>query len=65
MTADWGARLAAERVRLGLTQREVAYRAGINRTTLIRWEKGTRPPTYAALRKVRDVFNEARKKEQS
>jgi transcriptional regulator with XRE-family HTH domain len=38
-----GQRLTAQRKELGLTQREMADRIGVNRNTIVAWEKGTLP----------------------
>lgn len=47
---DWGARLKAERERVGLTQDVVARECGVTDRTLRNWETSTRAPPITALK---------------
>jgi transcriptional regulator with XRE-family HTH domain len=44
-STEWAARLVQARTRLGLSQKESAYRIGVDPSTLARWERGDREPT--------------------
>ncbi|MDH1526722.1 helix-turn-helix domain-containing protein [Pseudomonas mosselii] len=46
---EMGARLQAERKRLGLTQDELAFIVGVSKRTLASYEAGTREPGAALL----------------
>lgn len=46
---EMGARLQAERKRLGLTQEELAFIVGVSKRTLASYEAGTREPGAALL----------------
>ncbi|MFM7322351.1 MAG: helix-turn-helix domain-containing protein [Armatimonadota bacterium] len=46
-----GARIQRQRVRRGLSVRELADRAGVNKNTIVRMEKGL-TPSYATLNRV-------------
>ncbi len=50
---DLGARLAALRKARGLTQAEVATRAGLSRNTLYRAEQGNNPTLQTVIRLLR------------
>lgn len=44
MTTTFGARLKQERARLGLTQAQLAVKAGCHRRSVVNYESGTRNP---------------------
>jgi transcriptional regulator with XRE-family HTH domain len=45
-------RIAAVRLRLGLSQRAFAARSGVGRNVVIRWERGYHRPSAARLRRI-------------
>jgi transcriptional regulator with XRE-family HTH domain len=47
-----GQRIADSRRLLGMTQKELARRLGIDPSTLARWERGERQPSKALLEKL-------------
>lgn len=47
--------LAAVRVNAGLTQRELAAKAGFGLNSVVSWEKGRKPITEADLQKYCEV----------
>ena len=49
---DLGARLKTIRKRLGLSQRELAKRAGVTNSTISMIEKNTVSPSFSSLLKV-------------
>lgn len=49
--------LAAARVNANLTQNEAAERIGVNRSTLINWEKAKSYPTVDQIKKIEEVYN--------
>lgn len=49
-------RLRSVRLRKALTQRQLAERAGINRTTVIRLEGGAEEPFPTTVRKLADAL---------
>ena len=48
--------LAAARVNAELTQEEAARRLGLNRKTILRYEKGQGKPTRAMLKKMAETY---------
>lgn len=48
--------IASERVRLGMTQEELAEKIGVSESTLRAWEKGEREPNVSSLRFLSGVF---------
>jgi transcriptional regulator with XRE-family HTH domain len=52
-----------ERLRLGLSQRDLANEVGINRTAIQRYENGTRTPNAEMLRKLGDAFGRVQRRE--
>jgi transcriptional regulator with XRE-family HTH domain len=54
-----GYRLKEERERLGLTQEKFASLAGVQRRTLVDWEKGVSSPTALQLSKLADAGADA------
>ena len=50
--ADWHALIRAERRRLGITQTELAGRAGLSPETIRKYEAGTRTPSRASIERV-------------
>ena len=50
-----GERLKSERVRVGLTQTDVADCAGVGKTTVINWEKGASAPDAVQLAALAEV----------
>jgi transcriptional regulator with XRE-family HTH domain len=51
-----GRRLAATRLALGYTQDELADEIGVSRSAYGNWEQGSRPPDYAAMRRLKKRF---------
>lgn len=49
--------LAAARVNAGMTQKEVAMAMGVDRTTVIRWEKAEKIPNYDETKKLEELYN--------
>lgn len=49
MSADL---LREARLRAGLTQRELARRAGRPQSSIVRWERGTMQPSFETLREL-------------
>lgn len=49
---DWGTRIKEYRSRNGLTQQALADDLSVDRTTIIRWEKGNDEPGIAYRRKI-------------
>lgn len=49
LLVEMGARLQAERKRLGLTQEELAFVVGVSKRTLASYEAGSREPGAALL----------------
>jgi len=49
--------LRDERLRLGLSQSEMAVRAGIDRTMILRVEKGARIPTIDTLLRMTEALD--------
>lgn len=56
MLTGIGGRIAVERGRLGLTQWQLARRAGIGRVTLVRIENGQQDPTVTTLVRIADAL---------
>lgn len=52
----WRSLLRSERLRLGLTQVQLALRAGIAPDTLRKYERGGRTPTQASLRRILEAL---------
>lgn len=48
--------IASERVRLGLTQQDLADFLGVKRETVGRWENGTIAPKVENIKKMADFF---------
>lgn len=51
-----GLRIKRRRIKLGLTQKELAKKAGIAETTVVQIEKGQTMPTQFVLYKLSRVF---------
>ncbi len=51
-----GEKIAASRRFLGLTQKELAHRLGIDPSTLGRWEKGKSTPSKKELERLNNIF---------
>lgn len=49
--------LALRRKELKITQKELSLRTGISMTSLTKYEKGERLPTYANLNKLAEALN--------
>lgn len=45
------------RIENGLSQQELAKRAGVSQTAIYQWEKGSRTPKIDAIAKLADVLN--------
>jgi len=54
-----GHRVAQARKRAGLTQQQLAERAGVNRVSIARLEAGTREPSMALGLRVAGVLGES------
>jgi transcriptional regulator with XRE-family HTH domain len=52
----WNEVLRSERLRLGLTQAELASRAALDAETIRKYEKGTRQPSREALARILDAL---------
>lgn len=52
MEIDWGQRIKAYRARNGLTQQAMADDLGVDRTTIIRWEKGKDEPALMYRKRI-------------
>ncbi|RZJ42882.1 MAG: XRE family transcriptional regulator, partial [Brevundimonas sp.] len=55
----FGRNVRALRVRAGLSQEELAFRAGMKRTYLSDLERGTRNPSVRALGRLADALSVA------
>lgn len=55
--------LKAQRARLGLTQAELAGRAGVSQSLIARVEGGTVDPSYSTLKALVEALNEAERRE--
>ena len=53
----------ALRLRLGLTQEDVARKLGLALSTVSKWEQGVTSPSRLALEKIEMIFGKGRKKE--
>jgi transcriptional regulator with XRE-family HTH domain len=57
MNAEWFAeRLRELRNRAGLTQEQLAERAGVKRDAVARWERGTREPSWSNVVALADAL---------
>ena len=54
---EYGEKFRIARVKLGLTQEDVATKAGVNITTYAKIERGTHEPTGSHLIKIAKVLN--------
>jgi putative transcriptional regulator len=54
--------IKALRLRLGLTQEDVARQLGLALSTVAKWEQGVTRPSRLAYEKIESVFGRARKK---
>ena len=50
------------RLRLGLTQEDVARQLGLALSTVCKWEQGVTSPSRLALEKIEMIFGKGRKK---
>lgn len=48
--------LESARVNAGLTQKEVAMLMGVDRTTVIRWEKAKKIPNYDEAKRLEKIY---------
>lgn len=48
--------IASERVRIGLSQSELAERLGVTRVTVARWESGISTPGSSMIVALADIF---------
>ena len=55
--------IKALRLRLGLTQEDVARQLGLALSTVSKWEQGVTSPSRLALEKIEMIFGKGRKKE--
>jgi transcriptional regulator with XRE-family HTH domain len=55
---DLPGRIRTTRLRLGLTQEEVARRSGLDIRTIRNGERGAHPPSRLTIRKLRDVLGD-------
>lgn len=49
--------LEAARVNAGLKQSEVAETMGVDRSTVRRWEKGDKVPSYTQCERLSQIYN--------
>lgn len=49
--------IAAARTNAGLTQKQFADKLGVDRTTVVNWEKGRYIPNLNHLRKISEITN--------
>ncbi len=57
MSAEWFAgRLRELRTEAGLTQEQLAERAGVKRDAVARWERGTREPSWSNVIALADAL---------
>ncbi len=57
MSADWfPARLRELRVQAGLTQEQLADKAGVKRDAVARWERGAREPSWSNVIALADAL---------
>ena len=56
VVAQLGKNVRAIRTEIGLSQEEVAFRAGLKRSYLSDLERGTRNPTVRALGRIADAL---------
>lgn len=54
--------IARLREALGMTQRELGERLGVNLLTVSRWERGTRRPNSESMKRLRDIADTARRR---
>ncbi len=54
--------IKALRLRLGLTQEDVARQLGLALSTVSKWEQGVTSPSRLALEKIEMIFGKGRKK---
>ena len=54
--------IKALRLRLGLTQEDVARQLGLALSTVSKWEQGVTSPSRLALEKFEMIFGQGRKK---
>jgi DNA-binding transcriptional regulator YiaG len=54
--------IKALRLRLGLTQEDVARQLGLALSTVAKWEQGITSPSRLAHEKIESIFGKARKK---
>jgi transcriptional regulator with XRE-family HTH domain len=52
----FASRLKQLRQQAGLTQEQLAYRAGVSGSTIRHFEQGLREPTYSTLRKLAEAL---------
>ena len=50
-------KLAAARVNAGLTQEAVAKKLGVNKQTMVNWEKGITEPKISQIRELSELYN--------
>jgi DNA-binding transcriptional regulator YiaG len=54
--------IKALRLRLGLTQEDVARQLGLALSTVAKWEQGVTSPSGLAYEKIESIFGKGRKK---
>jgi DNA-binding transcriptional regulator YiaG len=54
--------IKALRLRLGLTQEDVARQLGLALSTVAKWEQGVSSPSRLAYEKIESIFRKGRKK---
>lgn len=54
--SDFKISLAAARVNAEMTQQEAADAIGVNRATLVKWERGETSPSAALLYKLLGIY---------
>ncbi len=54
--------IKALRLRLGLTQEDVARQLGLALSTVSKWEQGVTSPSRLALEKIEMIFDSGKKK---
>ena len=63
--SGWDKRLVRHRTSLGLSQKEVARRLGVDLSTLARWERGEREPAGVLLGRAERFLNDGEEAERS
>ena len=52
-----GHNIKAERERCGLTQQQLAEKLGYDRSTVAKWENGSKEPLAIVMKNIAEIFN--------